>query len=222
MNDMTYRPIEHLRTTNHPKIRFPKRRMASVPLIILFISVTTLLISVPLATMVFFMSDRHINHAVRRHTVEKVVKDAAEMKEEPTTFRRGIVMSCPFGPSHTNRGSWKPSNMMRGVDAVLRHLKNVNSSLPLFLGYYASERNHAQKWCEDAVKIYDGMVDIACYEVSTICVFPYASACSDLFIVSLDLTVVLCLDPGGLPKRPLWVCKDLRHSPCPPAAVVMA
>lgn len=79
---------------------------------------------------------------------------------------RGVVMSCPVGPSRTHQGSWKPRNMVRGVEAVARQLHRHRSRLPLFFGYYIRERSAAEPWCNRLVKMFAGAVQVVCFLVS--------------------------------------------------------
>lgn len=60
---------------------------------------------------------------------------------------RGIIMSCPVAGTKTHDGPWKPRNLARGAEAVVRQLIALNVSIPLFFAYYQHEQSAALPFC---------------------------------------------------------------------------
>ena len=79
------------------------------------------------------------------------------------SHQKGVLMSCPHGQSHTHKGSWKPSRMTLGAEAVLRQLVRYNSSLPFFLAYYEREQRFVLPWCRRLAQRYS--IDVHCFKV---------------------------------------------------------
>lgn len=83
----------------------------------------------------------------------------------PPHAARAILMSCPVGHSDVSDGKWKPSNMARGVEAVILQLIQTNSSLPLYYAFYEHERVASEAFCRDLVARYRIFVHVFCFLV---------------------------------------------------------
>lgn len=108
-----------------------------------------------------------------RHDIERLKDERSTVEKQQlsrllgTAYeKRAIVMSCPFGPSHNHHGSWKPSVMIHGVEAVVHQLHKFKSSLPVLFGYYNMDAKRAEPWCKEINEKVSGKVRVICFEVS--------------------------------------------------------
>lgn len=124
--------------------------------------VITLLILGTIATIIGVSN--HQAHAIVRNAL--TTANETRIQQEPTTRQRGIVMSCPVGQTQNHQGSWKPRNMVLGVEAVIKQLQAFSSSIPLFFGYYDTEKRRAEPWCKNLTGAYAGSIEIVCFKVS--------------------------------------------------------
>lgn len=109
----------------------------------------------------------HQAHVIVRNAL--TVANESHIQQESTTRRRGVVMSCPVGQTQNHRGSWKPRNMVRGVEAVIKQLQAFESDIPLFFGYYDTEKHRAEPWCRNISEAYSGSIEIVCFQVRFLC-----------------------------------------------------
>lgn len=108
----------------------------------------------------------HQAHVIVRNAL--TVANESHIQQESTAHQRGIVMSCPVGQTQNHRGSWKPRNMVRGVEAVIKQLRAFESDIPLFFGYYDIEKYRAEPWCRNLSETYTGSIQVICFRVSNI------------------------------------------------------
>lgn len=129
-----------------------------------------------LCCIMFFIAATYYAASTRtyrlRHDIERI-QDEHPIHEKNhlssslgTVYeKRAIVMSCPFGPSHNHHGSWKPSVMIHGVEAVVHQLQRFKSTLPVLFGYYNADANRAEPWCKEINAKAPGTVRVTCFKV---------------------------------------------------------
>lgn len=108
-------------------------------------------------------------------------------------------MSCPVGLSDTHLGAWKPTNMNRGAENLVRRLAHLKSTLPFCFAYHAHctwyakqkadaenfswhEKVAASAFCHTLISVYSHAFP------ST--VFPYAQR---IFLPNTAVTAILSM-----------------------------
>lgn len=132
----------------------------------------SLLLSPPVAISLFIFtiigSIIGLSHNHAKYLVRETLRETNEttIPKEISRRQRGILMSCPVGKAQNHAGSWKPDNMVKGVEAVIKKMHSIHTNLPLFFGYYEHEATHGEPWCKNISQVYNQTVDIICFEVS--------------------------------------------------------
>lgn len=77
----------------------------------------------------------------------------------------GIVMSCPVERTKIHDGPWKPQNLARGAEAVVRQLIALNVTIPFYFAYYQHEQSAALPFCRSLAADVADALAVHCFPV---------------------------------------------------------
>lgn len=151
------------------------------------------------------------------HGAQKFEDHNPHLRSAVTTPRgsHAIVMSCPVARTKTHDGPWKPRNLARGAEAVVRQLVALNVSIPFFYAYYKHEQSDALPFCRSlAADVADALV-VHCFLVPE----PYPTGqygYAKIFALKhVPIRHVLWFDCDAFPIRdpsPLFVDPEYRKA----------